>query len=133
MSVVYERMFATDKEAYEAVQQAQRDQGFTTSKRRSTGSARHGRNVRIDVRCHRSGKYRPWDKKQEKYKTHTQTAFRPRLHNPGSQHLESLATGTAGTMRRYPSPLMDRRGQGHQTHTITRVVARGMMMEYGPN
>ncbi|KAK7425745.1 hypothetical protein QQZ08_007720 [Neonectria magnoliae] len=65
-------MFATDKEAYEAVQQAQRDQGFTTSKRRLTGSARHGRNVRIDMWCHRSGKYRPWDKKQEKYKTHTQ-------------------------------------------------------------
>ncbi|KOS21947.1 Protein FAR-RED ELONGATED HYPOCOTYL 3 [Escovopsis weberi] len=65
----YDKIYRTDDEAYDAIAQAQNALGFPLSKKRSKANPKTGIKNRIDVRCHKSGTYRPWKHNSNQYQT----------------------------------------------------------------
>ncbi|KAK5996124.1 PKS-NRPS hybrid synthetase cheA-like protein [Cladobotryum mycophilum] len=65
----YGGMYRTDDEAYDALAQAQNTLGYPLSKKRSKANPKTGVKNRIDVRCHKSGTYRPWKHNANQYQT----------------------------------------------------------------
>ncbi|KPM38403.1 hypothetical protein AK830_g8158 [Neonectria ditissima] len=72
MDVLFFTKFPTHDDAYVAIQRAQADLGFGTAKartRKGNGCTKKDQVLRVWVRCDRSGQYRKWTGKDQKYIT----------------------------------------------------------------